>query len=308
MEEIIKPELSYKRLNVHFIPEQNMHLNAWIGAVLRNNFLVNSSKVFADDGLSLYQHIEELTIPADNPYYSQLVGGFPKGVWLDCRELALQYTELYAGEVYSFSIILMGWCARFAQLAVRAVELMFDDGIGHPKVRANIIDVTDYNDDLSSVLFSDYVLQPDAPASATVKIVYETPICLFRQRSKKDSSISYQDKLNGFPSFYQFLRSVVSRANTLGMLYGNGPLIGDVEEFLSHAADVYLSSADIKYKRLRSTPKKGRSGVYVMDGYVGHTVWANVPIAYLPIIAFASGINVGYNIPFGLGAYSLEVL
>jgi hypothetical protein len=206
MEEINTPELFYKRLHVQFIAERDMHLNYWIGAVLRNNFLVNASKVFADDGLSLYQHIEELTISPDNPYYSQLVGGFPKGVWLDCRELADMGDTLYAGQVYSCSIIMMGWYAQFADLAVQSVARMLDDGIGHPKVRAHIVDVEGYDDDgQSNIRYSDFVLQPGAPLSATLKIVYETPICLFRHRSKKDSSVSYQDKLNGFPSFYQFL-------------------------------------------------------------------------------------------------------
>jgi tetrahydromethanopterin S-methyltransferase subunit B len=308
MEEINKFELSYKRIYVHFVPERNMHINAWIGAVLRNNFLVNTSKVFADDGLSLYQHIEEFSLSIDNPYYSHLAGGFPKGVWLDCRELARVNGELYAGQVYSFSIIMMGWCAQYAHLAVSAVEQIFLDGIGHPKVRANIVNVSDNDDERSSILYSNFVLQNNAPKYATVKIMHETPICLFRQRNKKDSSVSYQDKLNGFPSFYQFMRSIVSRVNTLGMLYGNGPLTEDVDEFITHATDAYLSSADLHYTKLHSTPKKGRSNVYVMDGYVGSIVWSNVPTVYLPILAFATGISVGYNIPFGLGAYTIDVL
>jgi hypothetical protein len=45
-----------------------------------------------------------------------------------------------------------------------------------------------------------------------------------------------------------------------------------------------------------------------MDGYVGSTVWSNVPTAYLPILAFATGISVGYNIPFGLGAFNIEIV
>jgi hypothetical protein len=307
MEEINKPELSYKQVQVQFVPERDMHLNAWIGAVLRNNFLVNASRVFADDGLSLYHHIEEFTVAPDNPYYSQLAGGFPKGVWLDCRELADVGGELYAGHVYSFSIIMMGWCMRFADLAVQSVARMLNDGIGHPKVRAHIVDVVGLDDDRSTVCSSEFVLQPGAPSSATVEIVFETPVCLFRRRSKKDSSVSYQDKLNGFPSFYQLLRSAVSRANTLGMIYGNGPLVDDVDEFLARASDVYLSSANLHYTKLHSTPKKGRSSVYVMDGYIGSTVWSDVPTAYLPILAFATGISIGYNIPFGLGAYTITL-
>jgi hypothetical protein len=309
MEEFNKPELLYKRVRVLFVAERNIHLHAWIGAVLRNNFLVNASKVFADDGMSLYRHIEELTVSPDSPYYGQLSGGFPKGVWLDCRELAGVDNELLAGHVYSFSIILVGWCARFADLAIQSAARMLDDGIGHPKTSAHIVDVVGYDDDdQSTVHYSDFVLQPDAPRTSTVKIMLETPVCLFRRRSKKDSSVSYQDKLNGFPSFYQLLRSVVSRANTLGMLYGNGPLLDDVDAFLAQASSAYLSSAEIHYAKLRSTPKKERSGVYVMEGYVGTLVWSDVPTAYLPILAFATGISVGYNIPFGLGAFNIEIL
>ncbi len=301
-------DLSFVRLHVHFAPERNMHLNGWIGAVLRNNFLVNASRVLASDGLSLYQHIEELTLAPEHPFYSQLAGGFPKGIWLDCRELAPVDAMLQGGEVYTFSIVMMGWCAQYAQLAVEAVAQMFESGIGSPKVRAQIVEIaTDDNRGDSTTKYSDFSLLPDAPPTATVKITYDTPVCLFRRRSKKETSVSYQDKLNGFPSFYQLMRSVVSRCNTLGMLYGDGPLVEDTEGFIASSTEAYLEHANLWYKHLHSTPKQGRNSVYVLEGYQGITVWANVPTQYLPILAFASSLSVGYNIPFGLGAYSMEV-
>jgi hypothetical protein len=295
------------RLHVRFIPDRDIHLHAWIGAVLRNNFLVNTAEFITDDGHSLYEHIEELTISPDNPYYNQLVGGFPKGIWLDCRNMAHVGSMLRGGELYSFSIVMMGWYARYAGMAVQAVDRMLSNGIGHPKVKSHIVDIVGDNNEGSITNYSDLLVNPDAPKMMTLKIVYETPLSLIRKRSKKDSSVSYQDKLNGFPSFYQFMRSVISRVNTLGMLYGDGP-IEDVDAFLADTSQVYMLGANIKYRRVHSTPKQGRSSVYVMDGYEGSTTWANVPTFYLPILHFAEALNVGYNIPFGLGAFSIEIL
>jgi hypothetical protein len=141
---------------------------------------------------------------------------------------------------------------------------MLDEGIGSPKVRSHVLEMASSDDAI--LHYSDFALLPDAPQTATVKIDYVTPICLSRQRGKKDASVSYQDKLNGFPSFYQLLRSVVSRVNTLGTLYGNGPLVGDINDYLARTSDVYLTHANLTHRRLRSTPKQGRNTLYVLEG------------------------------------------
>ena len=69
---------SYHRLQVRFFAQADVSLDAWVGAVLRNNFLAQAAAVIDDQGISLFQHLNTLPIAASHPNWQSLQGGFPK--------------------------------------------------------------------------------------------------------------------------------------------------------------------------------------------------------------------------------------
>lgn len=84
-----------------------------------------------------------------------------------------------------------------------------------------------------------------------------TPVSLVSRNRKTKSSQGYQSRMNQFPSFYQFMRSVVYRLITLNMLYINADAVASAEEiddFVSEAADTQLLRANIRYVTRNSTP------------------------------------------------------
>lgn len=323
---------SYHRLQVRFFAQADVSLDAWVGAVLRNNFLAQAAAVIDDQGISLFQHLNTLPIAASHPNWQSLQGGFPKALWFDCRDIPAgnRSRTLYANQIYSFTIVLAASFVPLFPQIMEALDQMFQKGFGHPVVPISLMDVTEYDEEnrtqlcyqpkvgivrwpLSPVRLSDFCLATNAPSDATIQLDFMTPINLFRQRVKKTTELSYQDKLNGFPSFYQFMRSLVYRVSTLDLLYGNQPGEGgwsemEIDQFLQASSLVQLQQANVQSKKVRGTPKQGRNHLYVMEGYQGQLVWQQVSSLYLPLLAFGTGLLVGNQVQYGLGAYTVTIL
>lgn len=323
--------LCYYRLQIRFFADTNVRIGAWIGAVLRNNFLVQAEQVKGSDGISLFAHMEALPLSDEHPCRKQLQGGFPKGIWLDCRDIPYnnRVSLLNADRIYSFRVIIAGRYIQYYEEVVEALKRMLDVGFGHPGVPLKLIDISECDEagttrllchpdfhvvqaPRGAIRLSDFVLDNSAPERALVKLQFETPVSLIRPKVKKAAAISFQDKLNCFPSFYQFMRSLVYRVSTLDMLYGEmgndlGLMENEIDDYVLQASEAILQKADLDYRKVRSTPKKGTNHVYVMDGYTGTLVWGDVPSKYLPLLVFATGLGVGNNVQYGLGSYSITI-
>ena len=79
--------LTVCRLTVRFFTEERVSMKFWIGSVLRNRFLYAADHIFDEQGISLRQHIDTLSITEDHFLYRQLRGGFRKGFLFDCSTL-----------------------------------------------------------------------------------------------------------------------------------------------------------------------------------------------------------------------------
>ena len=62
-------------------------------------------------------------------------------------------------------------------------------------------------------------------------MIFHTPTSLYQVKEKVQPEFSYQHEMNGFPSFYQLVRSMVYRWVALSMLYGTDPLDTDKKDF-----------------------------------------------------------------------------
>lgn len=320
--------LSYHNLSVRFYPEDGVIADCWIGAVFRNNFLHAAREVENAQGTTLYDILSQLPFSSSHPYYKQLCGGFPKGfVWdLSMLPHTCCDVQLERGHVYTVTLTLIGRMAEYAMPCCMAVNRFCEQGIGHPRVPLHVMDICETDGTRAQMLYNDSAgylsehlelpcfmgSETTGSDSCVMTLQTLTPVCLMKPR-KAATDLGYQEKLNGFPSFYQWTRSAAYRLYYLNMLYGpdarvlNLPTLDtSIDEYLRKTYEAYLLRADLSYRKLYSTPKKEKSGmVYVMDGYEGMLTFKGVSSVYLPLLRFMSRLGVGNDINYGLGLYEI---
>ena len=130
----------------------------------------------------------------------------------------------------------------------------------------------------------------------------------------KKSVEGYQGKLNNFPSFYQFMRSLTYRLVTLCILYAEcrrfdtrDEMDNRIEQWISSSVEAILLRADIQYERLLSTPKTDNDTLYSMGGYTGRLIFGDVPSVFFPVLSEGSTFGVGGEINYGLGQYEVTI-
>lgn len=294
------------RLSVRFFVEEHISMQFWIGSVLRNRFLYAADKVFDDQGISLRQHINTLPLPKTHFLYTQLRGGFPKGFLLDCSAIPYEAPgfTLKPNQVYTFDFVLIGNTITHKQLYIEALRVMLQNGFGHPVIPLTLIDITE------QPIRHDIPIH-SAADKVTVELLLKTPVSLFHI-TKKDGN-GFQNKLNGFPSFYQFMRSLLYRFMTLYTLYtddstpiNKAAMDCQIEQYIQPAVQALLLQADLRWEKRYSTPKKGENAVYTMSGYTGQLVFGQVPAQYLPILMWGETLGVGADINYGLGHFQVR--
>lgn len=309
-------------LDIRFYPSDTIQMPYWIGAVLRNRFLFAASQVKGSEGKTLLEWLDELPIPENHPCYKILTGGFPKGYWFDCTTLPSGHKDftLEKERIYTFSLMIVGNLNRLVPLFMEAIQKMCDDGLGYPLIPLSLIDIRERG---GSLIYAGEGM-PCRPLSHPVKWHYagtpagrdlsltlrlKTPVSLVSRNRKAKGSQGYQSRMNQFPSFYQFMRSVVYRLLTLNMLYINADAVASAEEieaFVSDATDAQLLRANIRYVTRNSTPRKGSDHVYTMGGYCGLLSFGQVANHYIPLLLLGSFTGVGNDINYGLGQFEVN--
>ncbi len=318
----------YHNLTIRFYPEKDIRENAWIGSVFRNGFLYAAKEVENLQGLSLYDILSQFPLPETHPYYKQLCGGFPKGFVWDLSEIPHSYKDftLERGRIYTATLRLIGHLSKYTMPCCMAIERFCKRGFGHPFVPLHLMDIHETNDVKNLLLYNDslgYLTDmPELPCHmetlankntlTTVKLHTLSPVCLIKFRNTETDN-GYQEKLNGFPSLYQWIRTSAYRLYYLNMLYVKdfppielSILNASIEKYLHMTYNANLLRADLCYCKLYSTPKKEKKGqVYSMDGYEGSMIFNNVSTDYLPLLRFMSRLGVGNDINYGLGFYKV---
>lgn len=318
------------RLEIRFYAEENLQMKHWFGAVLRNGFLSMSAEISDPDGVSLWEHIQTFSLPIHHPYYQQLKGGFPKGFFFDCSSMNLDGKGFFLKKqcVQQITLCLIADFSKHFSLFIKALVRFFKRGLGSPLVPLHILDIAEVGiNGNRNLLYSDTIpvegilcnpirwedmLSMCYAHSSSVYISFETPVCLYRPKPKQKGK-GYQDKLNGFPSFYQLIRSAVYRLATLSMLYTEVDIVDKkdweewIESYIYQSSEAFLVQAQLAYCKLYSTPKKEESSVYVLNGYKGQMEYTNVRADYFAILKFASYMNVGNDINYGLGTFRIEM-
>jgi hypothetical protein len=242
------------------------------------------------------------------------------------------------GELFCFSLYLIGSLSDYYYAFIQAIQWMCDQGLGHPIVPFVLVDVcengattavetghatslhllrmgtTDMSDQLKfPISYADFQSIQAHKDETVIEIEYLTPTILFKPVNKKNKSISYQDKSNGFPSAYQFIRSVLYRMFKLTILYvppndfeAAKTLMDTMEEWIDFSTNLSLISADIQKVTLQNTPKKEKDNTMPLSGYVGMQRYEGYFNRFLPALRFMEALGVGNEVVYGLGRYKVE--
>lgn len=323
----------YHILDVRFTPTDDIFLNYWPGSVIRNRLLYFSEKIEIEENVSLLSLINKIPIDESHFLYRELSGGFPKGYTLNSvcfNEKLNRPINLHKDQIYNFSICLIGKMANYHTCFVEAIKHMCINGIGSKDTPLKLIDISEVhpfrlsrllyvngndviNDLNLPVTVSDFI-QTSLSDKVAMDIHFKTPVNLVQNRKKKNYHLSYQDKQNGFPCFYQFTRSVVCRLINLMALYGD--LSNDfftdenqlkLDEQIMKATYPVLNSANLRRVTLKSTPKKQQENQIRFWGYTGYMNYYGPREDYIPLLLFAQKLGVGNDVTYGLGEYRIRI-
>lgn len=309
--------LFYNRYVVKLRATNDVIFNAWPGAIIRNNLLYATEQIrIQKTGLTLRDQIDTFPLKSEHPLYSELKEGFPKGYVLtdfSHFEASIPCGTIRKDEEFSFALLLIGQFNDYRFYFFEAIREMCKRGFGKPLTPFQLIDIEKCS--LSPVSFSDF-LQADVVRSfsmLTIRLI--TPTILHRLKGNKITQLSYQDKTNRFPGFYQLTRSLLSRMQKLYALYvapsdcSSLPFAEEaLESFLAKAGLPFLQAANITFKSLPNTLKKEKKNEMPLTGYIGEQTYAGYFEQYLPLLQFMSEVGVGNDTVYGLGRFEVSEL
>jgi len=328
--------LHYHQLLVRITPAKEVKITGWLGAVIRNNLLFAADRIMLpDEKKSLREFVAAIPLREDHPFYAELQNGFPAPYTITLNSHAQSISpvkELKKGEIISFTLCLTGTAATHSLSFLQTIREMCRHGMGTPVTPFLLIDVCELSphNELNLLMTGENILtsnlkypvtlepykQPDNERTAgMLQLNLTTPTKLYRPSQKTDTQISYQDKLNGFPSFYQFVRSAAFRFFKLNILYLPShnpehikPLQDELEHLIEKAVSPTLYSADIQQVVLPNTLKKETINKINLSGYVGTLSFQGDFNDFMPLLLFMQNLGVGHDVVYGLGKYEVKII
>ncbi|MDR2680385.1 MAG: CRISPR system precrRNA processing endoribonuclease RAMP protein Cas6 [Tannerella sp.] len=325
----------YHRFEIRMIAADDIVFDAWTGAIIRNNLLYAADKVMlAKQSKTLREQIDTFPFKETHPLYKELKDGFPKGyVLTDFSHYDIQSSpvSIKKNEIFSFALILIGNFCEYKSYFFQAIRLMCERGLGKPQTPFLLLDIAEQSlsgesqimavaqTDLSQQLLypvrlTDFTQKDEPDEFSEILVRYLTPVMLFRLKNKKNTQLSYQDKCNRFPSFYQLTRSALFRLQKLYTIYISDeeyyPALYDselIETYLENAGHLLLQSTNMQYITLKNTQKKGKVNDMPLAGYVGEQVYSGYFRKYPALLQFMAEMGVGNETVYGMGKYEVKV-
>ena len=305
----------YRRFDVQMRAAQEVVMDAWPGAIVRNNLLYAAEQIrIQKTGRSLLEQIDTFPLNDGHPLYKELKDGFPKGYVLtdfSHTEISGRKIYIHKDEIFSFSLLLIGRFNEYRYYFFEAIREMCERGFGKPVTPFQLLDISE--NQVSPVSLSDFLQEENNEKSSEITIRFQTPVILYRLREKKNAQLSYQDKCNRFPGLYQLTRSAFFRLQKLHALYieptDNSTMLTEepiLESFFENAGRPLLQSANIQYINLPNTQKKGMKNEMPLAGYIGEQQYSSLFQQYLPLLRFMAELGVGNETVYGLGRYEVE--
>lgn len=328
-------KLIYHRLDISISPETDVTFNGWLGAIIRNNLLCAAESIPTPEGISLFAQLERFPLTEQHPLYPVLKGGFPKSFVLSVlspEAMLSSRLRLRQNEEVVFSLVLIGSCCCYYQEFIEAVRLMCHRGLGTPRTPFRLNEILEkdgmgrakrlavgHMEKVAPLRFpvclEDFREEKFGEKEKVVQLILYSPLLLTVMTKKKDKAQSYQDKMNGFPSFYQFVRSALFRCLRLAVLYAC-PLEGErysealqeMDALLEESTTALLMQADIRWVRIPGPPRDTNRKQMLFTGYVGELRFVGDFSRYMPLLSFMQALGNGNDTVYGLGHFQANVL
>ncbi|GHT29220.1 hypothetical protein AGMMS49574_05330 [Bacteroidia bacterium] len=297
----------FTELEISMAAGDDVYIDGWLGAALRNNLLFAADNVNVVGAISLRQAIDLLTIRQDHPLYNEMKGGFPKGfgLSLSTHQDSTFSCQLKKGEIIRFSIQLYGHFSNYLIPFSQAVQGMCTRGIGKPQTPFYLISITEN----PIVCLSDFTNNIGKADKQTITIQYTVPTNLYNDYKNKNN---YHDRQHEFPGFYQLVRTLAYRIAKLTALYTHPDtttfypeIESTIATFTQPAVTPILTSAQLRRIELNSTAKKGLIDRIQFSGYTGELTFTGHFTNHLPLLLFMQNIGAGSNTTYGLGRYKI---
>lgn len=321
--------VTFRRFDIRIQATQSTLFEAWPGAVLRNNLLFAAAQVSVpEQGMTLFEYgCRQLPLSVSHPLYREIERGFPPPFYLYTladRSVNGLY-GLQKNEMLTFSLVLIGACSRYVSCFVQAIQYMCRRGMGVDLKPFSLIDVLEVTaGDERCILFSGnetasgavarHRFRPDEQKKGTtVRVVFETPVSLIKQ-GRVSEKAGYQEKSNGFPGFYQLVRSAAYRMEKLSALYhapddteGYIASHQEIEPYIEGAASgIWLEEACLRRETYQSTRKEGTGKRLLFTGYTGEVTFRGNYAPYLPLLRYIEQLGVGEKLSYGFGKIRVE--
>lgn len=296
----IKP-LSCLEIKVEFMPSNEIRVDGWIGAHIRNRLLYCAESIFLENGESLREQIIHFSLSKEHHWYKELQGGFPKAYSIKVdnpQALKSNYT-LYINKPLCFSVILIGKMMQYASEMVKAIALFAEQGLKNTPFTSKIVSIKSQS--ISNLL----LLSTDR---TELNMSFKTPISLYKTE-KSNPQDSFQAKMNGFPSLYQIVLSAANRIVKMAVLYGDCEWSEYVDKAIKEVANYsikpQLHSCSLSRQILQSAPRRLTNDRMSFEGLVGEITWRGDLKLIAPLLLFCSYISLGDNTSYGMGHFEI---
>jgi len=218
--------------------------------------------------------------------------------------------KMEAGDAFSFSLLLIERANDLLPQLVYAVRQMGESGIGSGRRRGmgrfELLEVAS-GDELCYVSGEDLLFRPammnklslggeDDSVPRSLRISFVTPL-----RMKRGNSL--QDSL----PFSELIRASLRRVASLEEAYGVGEPELDYRGLIERAGAVEISTSSLHWQRLFRWSNRQKKKVS-LAGLGGEVSYRGQLGEFLPLLRYASRVNIGKQTVFGLGNFHIEEL
>lgn len=325
--------IAFHRFDIRILAEQNTLFEAWPGAVLRNNLLFATAQVkIPEKGISLFEFCcRQLPLPVSHPLYKEMRQGFPPPFYLyaSADKYGKESYKIQKNEVLNFSFVLVGTFSSYIPYFIEAIQSMCRKGMGVDAKPFTFIDIHEVSFDgkrrllasgkeniagsLSYPISMPLYESPGPGKGRTIRIIFESPVSLMKQ-GKVSEKAGYQEKSNGFPSFYQLVRSAAYRVEKLAALFcmpdeidGYVASHEGIEDNVEDAAiKMRLKDVNLRHVSFQSTRKEGTDKRIPLMGFAGEMTFTGDYTKYLALLRCIEQLGVGEKLTYGFGKIRVE--
>ncbi|MDR3055909.1 MAG: CRISPR system precrRNA processing endoribonuclease RAMP protein Cas6 [Zoogloeaceae bacterium] len=218
------------------------------------------------------------------------------------------------GAAFSFSFLLIGRASDFTPHIVHSINLMGKAGIGAWTKRGGGRFALETVTDGERAVFDAATGLLDQPTAREISVEAPTNGATTEARTKRIGirlitplRLKQENKLRADLPFSTLIRAVLRRVAALENAYGPGEPALDYAGLIQGAKSVRLVESSLRWRELQRYSKRQEQHVS-LSGLMGEAVYEGDLTEFMPLLRYASQVNIGKQSLFGLGKITFEEL